>query len=224
MRGEATRLALIRAAIEVFGREGYKAATTSEIARTADANQALISYYYGGKEGLYRAVVEHISRRIDARTEPMADRVDALLREIDSGRVERSARERRCLELLFAILDACAEFFLTDAESAAWARIMLHEQREPTEAFETLYVSERRLLDVIAQLVAAMRGVARIAAQDRLVVLAILGEALVFRSARATAFRYLGWGESGAEHVAEIKQSLRRHAAALLGVGRAAEG
>jgi AcrR family transcriptional regulator len=216
MRGEATRLALIRAAIEVFGREGYKAATTNEIARTADANQALISYYYGGKEGLYRAVVEHIARRIDARTQPLAERVDALVqaREPDGAAVG-SGRQQRCRELLFEILDGFAEF-LTDRESAAWARIIVREQREPTQAFEALYAAEERLLELMARLVASIRGRPRPAADDRLTVLSILGEALVFRTARAAVLRFLGWKGMRAEQVTRIKQTLRRNAAAML--------
>src|SRR5690606_37490820 len=68
-RGE-TRDALIDAGIRIFGRDGYLAATTKTIASEARANQALISYYFGGKDGLYRAVVERIVEEIGARLGP----------------------------------------------------------------------------------------------------------------------------------------------------------
>lgn len=219
LRGEATRLALIRAAIEVFGREGYKAATTHEIARMAGSNPALVSYYYGSKEGLYRAVVEHIARRIDARVEPIAERARALMAEIDAGRVAGALRERRCLDLLFDVLDGCADV-LTDPESAGWARIVLHEQLEPTEAFETLYGAERRLLDVLTLLVARMRGADAPDREDKLVVLSVLGEVLVLRSARATLERFLGWPALNAPEVAELKRRLRRNAIAVVRAAR----
>jgi AcrR family transcriptional regulator len=219
MRGEATRHALIRAAIEVFGRDGYKAATTQEIARLADANPALVSYYYGGKEGLYRAVVEHIARRIEARIEPIAERTHALMRELEAGRVPAALRERRCLDLLFDVLDGCADV-LADRESAGWARIVLHEQLEPTEAFETLYAAERGLLDVMTLLVAAMRGGGGPSTEDKLAVIGLLGEALVVRSAKGVLLRYLGWPELRTEQVAELKRRLRRNAVVVLRAGR----
>jgi AcrR family transcriptional regulator len=219
MRGEATRHALIRAAIEVFGREGYKAATTQEIARTADSNPALVSYYYGGKEGLYRAVVEHIARRIEARLEPVAARTDAVMREIEAGRLAAAVRERRCLDLIFDVLDGCVDA-LADPESAGWARIVLHEQLEPTEAFETLYAAARRLLDVLTLLVAMMRGAEAATSKDKLAVLGLLGEALLPRSAKGALLRYLGWPELGAAEVAELKRTLRRNAVAVLRAAR----
>ncbi|HET6470821.1 MAG TPA: TetR family transcriptional regulator, partial [Pseudomonadales bacterium] len=41
-RGDQTREALIDAAIEIFGRDGFRAASTRSIADAAGVNQALI--------------------------------------------------------------------------------------------------------------------------------------------------------------------------------------
>ncbi len=46
---------LLEAALDIFGRDGYEAATTRAIAKKAGVNIAAIPYYYNGKEGLYRA-------------------------------------------------------------------------------------------------------------------------------------------------------------------------
>ena len=59
---EATKRALIAAAVEVFARLGYDAATTKEVAATAGVNEGLIQRYFasetvGGKAGLLQAVV-----------------------------------------------------------------------------------------------------------------------------------------------------------------------
>ena len=69
-RGAQARLALIHAAVEVFGESGLEAATTRDIAQRAQQNIAAIAYYFGGKEGLYLAVVEHIVQVILARVGP----------------------------------------------------------------------------------------------------------------------------------------------------------
>lgn len=55
-----TRERIIDVAGDIFGKEGYKAATIRMIARAAQANVAAISYYFRDKEGLYRAVLEDL--------------------------------------------------------------------------------------------------------------------------------------------------------------------
>src|ERR1700754_5126920 len=54
---EATRQALLRAAQRRFGVLGYDRTTTRDVATDAGVNQALINRYFGGKEGLFHAVL-----------------------------------------------------------------------------------------------------------------------------------------------------------------------
>lgn len=49
---------LIDAAVMLFAEKGFSAVTIREVAEASSANSALISYHFGGKEGLYRAVLE----------------------------------------------------------------------------------------------------------------------------------------------------------------------
>ena len=53
---ERTRALILDAALAEFGAHGYAGARISAIATRAGVNQQLISYYFGGKEGLYQAV------------------------------------------------------------------------------------------------------------------------------------------------------------------------
>ncbi|MGK5684854.1 TetR/AcrR family transcriptional regulator [Actinoplanes sp. URMC 104] len=55
---ERTKERILDAALAEFGEHGFAGARISAIARRAQANQQLISYYFGGKDGLYRALVE----------------------------------------------------------------------------------------------------------------------------------------------------------------------
>ncbi|MFO1055458.1 MAG: HVA1 family protein [Dongiaceae bacterium] len=55
---EATKQALLAAAMQVFAAHGYDAATTREIAARAGSNEQLIQRYFGGKAGLLLAVLE----------------------------------------------------------------------------------------------------------------------------------------------------------------------
>jgi AcrR family transcriptional regulator len=60
---EERRAAIIGAAVRVLAREGITEATTRKIAAEAGVNQAMISYYFGGKDELLSAVLQEMMRR-----------------------------------------------------------------------------------------------------------------------------------------------------------------
>jgi TetR/AcrR family transcriptional regulator len=55
---ERTKQQLLDAAVTEFGAHGFSGARVSAIADRAGVNKQLISYYFGGKEGLYQAVAD----------------------------------------------------------------------------------------------------------------------------------------------------------------------
>ncbi|MBF0224628.1 MAG: CerR family C-terminal domain-containing protein [Desulfobacterales bacterium] len=57
---QTTKERIIEVAGEIFGKEGFKAATIRKIAQAANANVAAINYYFRDKEGLYSAVLEDV--------------------------------------------------------------------------------------------------------------------------------------------------------------------
>lgn len=71
--GEQSRERLLHAALELFADQGFARTSTREIAEAAGANIAAISYYFGDKAGLYRAVF----------SEPMGDPADDIARFAD---------------------------------------------------------------------------------------------------------------------------------------------
>jgi AcrR family transcriptional regulator len=56
--GANVRQRLLRAARELFAEQGFDATTTKQIAQRADANAAMIHYYFGDKAGLHGAMLE----------------------------------------------------------------------------------------------------------------------------------------------------------------------
>jgi AcrR family transcriptional regulator len=59
-----TRERILRSALEVFGARGFDGARTRDIADAAGANLGLLQYYFGGKEKLWRAAVDHAFGRL----------------------------------------------------------------------------------------------------------------------------------------------------------------
>jgi TetR/AcrR family transcriptional regulator len=67
---ERTRKLILEAAAAEFSTHGYAGARVSAIAARAGVNQQLISYYFDGKEGLYRAMSQQWWQRRDELVPP----------------------------------------------------------------------------------------------------------------------------------------------------------
>lgn len=57
MHDNDCRTNLMRAALPLFAAKGLNGVSVREVAREAGVNLSMISYYFGGKEGLYAAVL-----------------------------------------------------------------------------------------------------------------------------------------------------------------------
>jgi AcrR family transcriptional regulator len=55
---ERTAAAILEAAVQEFSQKGYEGARVDAIARRARINKRMLYHYFGGKEGLYLAVLE----------------------------------------------------------------------------------------------------------------------------------------------------------------------
>lgn len=62
--GAQTRQKLLEVAGRVFAERGYLRATSKEICELAEANIAAVNYHFGGKDGLYSAVLEEAHARL----------------------------------------------------------------------------------------------------------------------------------------------------------------
>jgi AcrR family transcriptional regulator len=211
-RGDATREALVAAALRIFGRDGFHAASTRAIAKAAGVNLALIRYHFGGKQGLYLAVFEHIAARILQRQRPALEAIEAALAEAP-GPLDAAARRARYLPPLLRFVDGMAAM-LASRESAPWAQLILREQQAPTPAFALLY--EKLMGPMLGQLARLLQRLHGSDADMRLQVATILGQALVFRAARAAILRLMDWRDIGEAELAAIQARIRRNLAAQL--------
>jgi TetR/AcrR family transcriptional regulator len=68
-----TREALLLAGAELFATKGYEGAPVWTIAARAGVNKAMISYHFGGKRKLYRAILDATFSEVIALVERLAD-------------------------------------------------------------------------------------------------------------------------------------------------------
>ena len=202
--GAETRERLLEAAIDVFGKYGYDAATTRVIAREAGVNIAAIPYYYSSKENLYRAVISHI---VDMVTEQIAE----TLQEIASQSFSGPAAKKEAIILLEKLVTEFITFLLGSPQAPRVARIILREQLYPTAAYDIIFSGFMgSSLDSIARLfmVISSDPSQRTA---RLRAMAIIGQVIAFRVARETVVRALDMEGYNAAETDEIRQIVMEH-------------
>jgi len=82
---ERSRKALLDAALAEFAAKGLAGARVSEIAAQAGVNQQLISYYFGGKAGLYQAILDRWHEQEEQLAEPGIGLEELVWRYMEAG-------------------------------------------------------------------------------------------------------------------------------------------
>jgi AcrR family transcriptional regulator len=105
-----TRLKLLKAALDVFSREGFDAATTRNIAKKAGVNESLIHRYFASKHGLFVALKQQFRENLIVQFlayEESNSLEEELLRFIKS-RLQYTRRDKKFFKLAVSrsILDA----------------------------------------------------------------------------------------------------------------------
>lgn len=192
-RADLTREALIVAAEQVFALYGFNAAGTRQLAEAAGVNQALISYHFGGKEGLYLAVFERIAAHLRKRLGPIIDVIEEVLAETPSD-LPPGDRELRLLPPLLDLVRGMLALMMSQ-ETKSWSYLISREQQTPTAAFTILYDGFMgRALSLMTALVMRLKD-GEAEEKARLKVVGILGQCIVWRVARAGIARHLGWDD-----------------------------
>lgn len=136
-QAEATRRALLLAGIEAFAEHGYEAASVRDITAKAEVNQGGITYHFGGKEGLYRAVLEAVRDRVGAT--PL----------LDAAAVGSHAPEETVRRFLRQMLAPLAE----GPEDRRHLRVFAWEQLRPTAVGRRLQEEKPFAPSVLAGLI-----------------------------------------------------------------------
>jgi TetR/AcrR family transcriptional regulator, regulator of cefoperazone and chloramphenicol sensitivity len=199
-----TRTRLLEAGLDHFGRVGFEGANIRAIAAAAGANIAAINYHFGGKRGLYLAVANHIVEGISAAIGPIAAEIIAIAAKPRLAPAEaRAALEQ--------FVRTAGRLLATSPRAERWARFILREQLDPTDAFEIIYNSIMgRMHRTLTALVAAVLELDPESEQARLEAFSLLGQALIFRFARAAVLRRMGWEAIGEEEADRIVAQLAR--------------
>ena len=64
---------LLQAAAKLFSKLGLEKTSTRDLARESKANISLISYHFGGKEGLYKEVLKDFALEVQSTMQPLIE-------------------------------------------------------------------------------------------------------------------------------------------------------
>ena len=205
---DRTRQRLIDAGLRLFGSAGLAGVSTRELADEAHANQAAIPYHFGGKEGVYRAVAEHI-----------VGTTGAAIRAAAGASVQEPERltPRQASERAGELLAEVVRTVLGAPDSASRGGFILREQLQPTAAFDVLHDGFVATLHAaLGALVARATGWRPDEPDSVIAAHALLGQALVFGMARETLVRRLGSKPLGPEQLESIVRTVKSLASAAL--------
>jgi AcrR family transcriptional regulator len=87
--GKETKVRIFEAARHLIARKGYAAVSVREIAKRAKANISMLNYYYGGKVGMLRAVLNefydkyyHAVLDVDIKSKTKQEVVEAVIHNL----------------------------------------------------------------------------------------------------------------------------------------------
>ncbi len=202
---------LLHTAGIIYAERGYDAASTRELTKAAGVNLAAIAYYFGGKDGLQAAVIDHVVEECRERTWAVFEHLD---RSIDEAHGDKEA--------LATATALFAESFLRAAlpvnRETWWVTILtramgsLPEPEAPL--YETVFLPAHKIL---RRLVTAATGETDPDRQG-IVTEALVGDFLTFCKNYSVVLRSLGWDDFSDPHIDQIVAVVARRMQARLGL------
>lgn len=208
-RAVLTKDKLLEVAIDAFANAGYEGVGTRELAERAGTNLSAIRYHFGDKEGLYQAVIQHISQGVQDRLSPFIEHIRYHAERPNVSREE-------LIDSVCQLITGFAAQLLTSGIGDDWARLVVREQMKPTKAFDVMYRVYRLLLDGTAPIIAKIVGQSPDSQEVRICAMTLVGQALVFRTHRATALKFIGWNTLGRKQISELQTVLSKQCHAIL--------
>ena len=206
--GEATRLALIEAAIRLFGSQGYDAVSTRQIADAAEANIGSIAYHFGGKPGLRLACAEYVANRIATLAAPAA--VSSLPAEPDAATA-----------MLEAAIERFARFLVSSRDAGTYAAFLLREIIQPGEVVDYIYDTLiGRAHKRLCALFGVATGLVPESPQVKAAVFSLLGQVLYFRVARPVVLKRMDWDDIGETETDQLVNVFRTNVRGLIAAHR----
>lgn len=206
---DQTRIALVHAALHLFGSKGFDGTSTREIAALAKANIGSIAYHFGGKEGLRLGTADYIVETIQGIANQALGDFAPISEPADTG----DAAHRQ----LSAALDRMVHFIVARPEAGEIVQFMLRELSHPTAALDRIYAGvfeplHRRLCGIWE----AATGEPAESDSTKITVFTLIGQVIYFRIGQEPVKRRMGWALIGPAEADAVAGVAKRNLDAML--------
>lgn len=187
--GADSKARILEAAGRLFARDGFDAVTVRAIAARAAVNIAAIGYHFGGKQGLYHAVL----RRLIDDTAPIVHPAAAALHDgVAAPGADRAALARLMAGFVRGTLSA----LLQDKRLRWQHQLLVREFGQPSSEFPMLLDELiHPVHDAVAKVVARATGSDAKSPETLLLTLNIVGQCMIYGIAREVVFARMGWDD-----------------------------
>lgn len=173
-RGEDTRRRILEKALDLFAAHGYEGASTRQIAEGAGVNLPAIQYYFGNKEGLYRAIIEDIVADTERHMSGVLPRVRSALD--DPGTTPGELAELLC-QTLEAFITVVTSGPQVDSRRLIFAR----SEVEETPGLDRLHENGmRQIFNPCLALFARIHGKSEGDPEITMRTMALIGQVVIF--------------------------------------------
>jgi TetR/AcrR family transcriptional regulator, regulator of cefoperazone and chloramphenicol sensitivity len=206
-RGEDTRRRILETALDLFAAQGYEGASTRQIAEGAGVNLPAIQYYFGNKEGLYRAIIDDINANTDRHMAALVARVHAALDAPETPREALAALLGDMLETFMVLVSSGTQ---VESRRLFFARAEIEE----TPGLDILHENGmRQIFDPCLGLLSRLHG--KPAGEQEMTVrtLALIGQVVIFCNNQKRPL--LAGAGLDAESVRLMKLVVREHTEAI---------
>ena len=191
---------IINAATSLFARNGFEGASTRDICNMAGANIGMISYYFGGKKGLYERVINRITDRIIAY---MTTQVD-IPSDFDSLKKDDK------IEIFLGVMDKIIDYFYSAEVTDDILLLIVREQ--VTSSVPLNSVGYRMFKSLLASILQKPED-------DKEVILraiTIAGQVHSTRTLRQFSLNFMGKDEYSDDDILLIKNITKEQVKAIL--------
>ncbi|WP_243360126.1 CerR family C-terminal domain-containing protein [Fundidesulfovibrio terrae] len=183
-RGQRTRGRLVEAGLKLFALKGFEAVSIRELAAEGEANAAAISFHFGGKAGLYAAVVDHVTAHLAGVYRQALEPAASLTGDVPPDEAASAVR---------AMVARLIEALLTTPRSRWTSLLLQREFIDPTRAFERIFSQALEpALDAFARAVEAAGGATRGSLDNKALAFGIFVLASAYSRSRATFLKWSG--------------------------------
>lgn len=117
---------ILNAAVKLFARKGFDAVSIREICKEAEINLCMISYYFGGKQELYNAIIEDLVQQ----------QIEYANTFMDLDKNPKTLLKQEQIDFLLKIFDKIIDFLYSQISSDLMI-LLLKEQQKPNSMIDS---------------------------------------------------------------------------------------